>query len=120
MANSTTTINRQTPRVSPGSNLAVKSVLLAATLLCPRPSSSGEIRPVTSPNGRMRAYDVERGERRALMTEIWGGHPARTAQCPKAWAMWLLPVPQGPATRTATFSWMNWQDASSWIWGLCR
>ena len=76
MANSTTTINRQTPRVSPGSNLAVKSVLLAATLLCPRPSSSGEIRPVTSPNGRMRAYDVERGERRALMTEIWGG-PSR-------------------------------------------
>ena len=71
MADSKTTIKRKTARTSPYPGLAVKAALLAVTLLCPGPSSSEEIRPVTSPNGRMLASVVQRGERRALMTEIW-------------------------------------------------
>ena len=65
------TINRKTARMAPGSGLAVVTVLLVATLLCPRPSSSAEVRPVLSPDDRMRAWAVQRGERRALLTEIW-------------------------------------------------
>jgi hypothetical protein len=37
------------------------------------------------------------------------------AQCPRAWAIWLLPVSQGPTTKTPTFSVMNRQEASSVI-----
>ena len=40
-------------------------------------------------------------------------YPALTARCPRACAMWLLPVPQGPAMRTATFSFMKAQVARS-------
>ena len=89
MANSRTRINPKTIRMSPGRSLGFKTALLAATLLCPRPCWSMEIRPVTSPNGRMLAYAVERGERRALMTEIWlaravGASPERLRTYPGA------------------------------------
>ena len=89
MDESKTTINRKTARMAPGSGLAVVTVLLVATLLCPRPSSSAEVRPVLSPDGRMRACAVEHGERRALLTEIWldrgdGERPRRLRTYPGA------------------------------------
>ena len=89
MADSKTTIKRKTARTSPDPGLAVKVALLAVTLLCPGPSSSEEIRPVMSPNRRMQANAVERGERRALMTEIWlaravGASPERLRTYPGA------------------------------------
>ena len=89
MDESKTTINRKTARMAPGSGLAVVTVLLVATLLCPGPSSSAETRPVMSPDGRMRARAVEHGARTALMMEIWldrgdGERPRRLRTYPGA------------------------------------
>lgn len=71
MVDSKTTKNLDTARTTPGTGLSYGTVLLAAILLYPQPPVSAEIRSVMSPNGQMRAYAVERGERRALLTEIW-------------------------------------------------
>ncbi len=89
MTDSKTTVNRKTDGTAPDTALAVGFVLLFTTLLCPRPSSSAETRPVTSPDGRMRACAVEHGERRALLTEIWlsrgdGESPRRLRTYPGA------------------------------------
>ena len=71
MADSKTTIYRKTAPTAPGNALPVGAVLLFATLLCPGTTSPAEIHPVMSPDGRMRAWSVQRGEQRALLTEIW-------------------------------------------------
>ena len=71
MADSKSTIKRTTVRATPNSGLAVKAALLAAALLFPPPAFSRENRPARSPDGSAVAYAVQRGERRALLTEIW-------------------------------------------------
>ena len=89
MADSKTRIKRTTARASPDLGLPVKAVLLAAALLCPRPALSGDIRPVRSADGSAVAYAVQRGERRALLTELWlfrdaGAGPERLRTYPGA------------------------------------
>ena len=83
------TINRKTARTAPGTALTVGAVLLFATLLCPETTSPAEIRPVMSPDARIRARAVQHGDRTALMTEIWldrgdGERPRRLRTYPGA------------------------------------
>lgn len=66
----TQSMNFRMNPMKPAIYILMMSILVLA-LFCPRPSSSAETRPVMSPDGRMRACAVERGERRALLTEIW-------------------------------------------------
>ena len=89
MASTKAKANLKTTPTAPGFVLALGTVLIAATLICAGPSSSAEVRPVTSPDGRMRAGAVEHGERRALLTEIWldrgdGESPRRLRTYPGA------------------------------------
>ena len=71
MANTKWKTNQKTIGMSQIFGLPLYEVLFAATLLYPGPSSSAEIRSITSHYGRMLASVLERGERRALLTEIW-------------------------------------------------
>ena len=71
MAISKTTISRKTLRNSPSPSLPLYTLLISATLLFPPPAFSRENRPARSPDGSTVAYAVQRGERRALLTEIW-------------------------------------------------
>ena len=71
MVDSKTTNDLNTARTTLCTGLSFGTALLAAMLLCPLRPASAEIRSVMSPNGQMRAYAVQQGTRRALLTEIW-------------------------------------------------
>ena len=48
-----------------------------------------------------------RGARRRACVANTTSKPWRNAQCPRAWARWLLPVPVGPTIKTGAFSVTN-------------
>ena len=71
MSYSKLTIGRKPFRNSRCSCIAFTMALITVALLCLRTALSGGIHPVRSPDGSTFASAVERGERRALLTEIW-------------------------------------------------
>lgn len=64
-------VKLNTFRMSQCCSVAIRTAFIAATILCPRTSSAMQIRQVKSHDGRMHASAVQRGERRALLTELW-------------------------------------------------
>lgn len=71
MSYSKTTISRTPFRNSRCSCIAITMALISVALFCPRTALSGDIHPVRSADGSTLAYAVQRGEQRALLTEIW-------------------------------------------------
>ena len=72
MACSNTTSSRKSFRKSPGPGVVIRTLSCGATLFCLLIGSRAESSPgVSSPDGRTHACTVQRGERRALLTEIW-------------------------------------------------
>ena len=87
MAISKRTISRKTLGNSPSPSRPHYAFLIAVTLLFPLPTFSRENRPDRSPDGSTLAYTVQRGERRALLAEIWlsrdgGASRERIRTCP--------------------------------------